>query len=302
MLDSRAALLPQAKSARGRMMLACFLLVGAVMALRWMEHLWPSTGWVLFLGLTLTLGMAHGVLDIVILRYGAPLLPGRWPMGMVWLIYAGCALTVYTLACLSFTGALLALLVWSVWHFGEVLDQSWQQRVTLGGAAVMWPALVRPDQLSAALEQAHQGSGFAMTVWSAAAYVWFVMAVMVIVRTWWQTTVRNRLLVEIIGLALLYAMLSPWLAFGLYFAAFHSLAHMRRVAGAMDRHQLSWKSQTVWLMLTVAMTAGLGIMAWWMVGGSVSMQAIQLSWWVAFLTAVTIPHAALISWARCWLD
>jgi hypothetical protein len=166
----------------------------------------------------------------------------------------------------------------------------------------MWPALLQPTALGAALVQADvQQGGLLLMIWRVAAVVWLLGALLVLWRSWKQEAARQRLLTEITVLAALYALLSPWLAFALYFACFHSTVHIHRVAQAMRRRGLAWWMQSWGLVLTLMVTLGFALLAWRIQGAQMALQGIQLGWWVAFVTAVTVPHAALVSWARHWL-
>jgi hypothetical protein len=117
MLDSGFATLTigQRTPSKRTLLLYALAVIG-VLGLHWVERQWPVVGWVLFLALTLSLGMAHGMLDIVIMRYNPEILQGQWPAWALCMFYLASTLAVFVLAVQSFVVALLVLIGLSLWH------------------------------------------------------------------------------------------------------------------------------------------------------------------------------------------
>lgn len=274
-----------------------------VLLLRMLESRWPQLSWLLFFSLTLSLGFAHGVLDIVLLRHALPR-----PRVLAHFSLYGVAVIIVLVAAWRLPAlALLVLLLLSVWHFGQELHPLRLARLALGGAAVMWPMIVQPIQMQTLLTQAFPQAAWLMLAWQALAWVWLQCLLVAIARHWSATAVRNRLLLESAGLALMYSLLSPWLAFALYFSLFHSAAHIRRVWQASFAAGVSWPEQRTGLLLTALLTTALiATCAWIFVPQVQWINLMQSAWalpaWVALVTAVTVPHGLLVGLAWAWLQ
>ncbi len=280
------------------------LALGAVLvlALRALESRWPELSWVIFFALTLSLGFAHGVLDIVLLRHALP----RPRVLLYFSVYGLAVVLILIAAWVQPALALLALLLLSVWHFGQELHPLRLARVALGGAAVMWPMIVQPMQMQTLLLQAFAQAPWLMLAWQVLAWVWLMCLMVAIARHWSVAAVRHRLLIESAALALIYSLLSPWLAFALYFSLFHSAAHIRRVWQASQASGLNWAQQRTGLLVTSLLTVALIVAgAWIFVPQSQWGTLVQSAWalpaWVALVTAVTVPHGFLVERAWRWL-
>jgi hypothetical protein len=120
-------------------------LLGAGLAFLYaLEQQWPTLGVWLFVGLSLTLGMGHGALDTALLL--GQFKPHSRAM-LYGLLYLALTLLSGWLLSLSFAWALIALLLMSVWHFGELYAQRIWLRLAVGGVSVMAPALLQSTAL-----------------------------------------------------------------------------------------------------------------------------------------------------------
>jgi Brp/Blh family beta-carotene 15,15'-monooxygenase len=274
----------------------------AVLALRMLESTWPQLSWMVFFALTLSLGFAHGVLDVILLRHALP----RSRVFFHFAIYGAAVLLVLAAAWGWPAMALLALLLLSVWHFGQELHPLRLARAALGGAAVMWPLIVQPQAMQALLAQTFAQDAWLVQAWQGLAWGWLLLLIASLIRHWPHSSARNRLLLESAALALLYGMLTPWLAFALYFSLFHSAAHIRRVWQASGAAQVQWRAHRVGLLMTALLTLALMLCAGWLFALTDTAAVLQSAWtlpaWVALVTAVTVPHGLLVGLAWPWLQ
>jgi beta-carotene 15,15'-dioxygenase len=299
------------------------LLLLALLALRAAEARWPPLACWAFVLLSLTIGFGHGALD-------ALLLLGQFqPRSKALLVsaaYLACVLVVGWILSWSVPIALLALVVMSVWHFGELHAANVWTRICVGGASVMWPMLVAQDAM-APLLRGSLGPGFD-TVWQA----WYLLAggwLALLIATAGGWLVRRfamrpkqapsghgltagtdglalRAAIEIAVVLCAYLFLSPLLAFALYFGLYHCLAHVARVRRAVAAHSALALSRYGAAFAASAMaTAILLLLLWrflppvaWLDGAS---HARAMQWLVVSLAAVTLPHLLLVSYSARWL-
>lgn len=301
-------------------------LLAALAGLHMAEQYFPMLGVWIFLGLTLTLGMGHGALD-------AALLVGQFKPYSNALAYAGLYLGLVVssgwLLSMSIDIALIALILMSVWHFGELHSSSLATRLVVGGASVMVPLLVSNDALAALVKPLLGGVGGgrldAWWLWSGMAMVWLLgLVVWLIYAAAGQARARQMAAsqggfllnhplfsaaVETLCIVCLNLALSPLLAFSLYFGLWHSVAHMARVQRAVAIHRRSNStSLIVVIAAAVLVTAALLALLWWWLAGQTWLpSAAQLSsapalqWLVVALAAVTLPHLILVGYSRRWL-
>jgi Brp/Blh family beta-carotene 15,15'-monooxygenase len=307
----------------------CALL--AMLALRLLEAQWPPLALWAFVLLSLTLGFGHGALDAVLLL--AQFVP-RSKALMVSTAYLLSVLLAGWALSWSVPWALLLLVLMSAWHFGELHSYAYWARLCVGGASVMWPMLVARDALSE-LVLGTLGSGFSTVwrIWHILANGWFILVLVCAVAwvIWWflkrkKFTVKVsdqgqesasyhyhnalRAVVEILAILCAYLLLSPLLAFTLYFGVYHCLAHVARVRRAvMSRHALGFTRYAMAFTASVLATAVLLALLWWVLpsapwlgaGNIFANQGQILQWLVVALAAVTLPHLVLVSYSARWL-
>ena len=312
----------------------CTLL--ALLALRALEAQWPPLALWAFVLLSLTLGFGHGALDaVLLLGQFAP----RSKALAVSAAYLLCVLLAGWALSWSVPWALLLLVLMSVWHFGELHSYALWARLCVGGASVMWPMLVAQGAM-AELLQGTLGSGFstAWSAWRMLAYGWFVLLCACALGwvVWWilgrkkiadgshaqnqnqnQNPTTNRYppalwaAIEILALLCAYLLLSPLLAFALYFGVYHCLAHVARVRRAVLAHsKLIFARYAMAFVASALATAALLALLWWLLPamqwlGGVSQPEANagqvLQWLVVSLAAVTLPHLILVSYSARWL-
>jgi beta-carotene 15,15'-dioxygenase len=306
----------------------CAGTVLALLLLRALEAQWPPLALWAFVVLSLTLGFGHGALDaVLLLAQFAP--PGR--ALAVSTAYLLCVLLAGWLLSWSVPVALLLLVLMSVWHFGELHSHALWARLCVGGASVMWPMLVAPEAMALLLQDA-LGSGFALAWrgWQVLAYGWLglVLACALGGMVWCvvhreqfasarQALASPRLRTalwagaEITAVLCAYFVLSPLLAFALYFGLYHCLAHVARVRRALLAHSaLGLVRYALAFIASALATAALLGLLWWFLpavpwAGTVSSIASypgqSLQWLVVALGAVTLPHLLLVSYSARWL-
>ena len=218
-----------------------------------------QTQLLIFFALTLSIGMLHGMLDIVIFSQ-VPLQYWRF-------------LTLYLLAVLGLVYLLLTiewialpiLLLLSVWHFGEpqrldktltrLLPQNFHQvlqlplqprlqdglqRYLLGANSLAAPFFLQGESLHSIVssltnsliampELTHVG----WLLWSLIALAWLpAMVIFIGLLLLKQVAMNSDLTATFLETAvvwLAFAMLPIWLAFALYFATYHAIRHIRDV-------------------------------------------------------------------------
>jgi Brp/Blh family beta-carotene 15,15'-monooxygenase len=314
----------------------CMLL--AVLILRALEAQWPSLALWAFVLLSLTLGFGHGALDAVLmLAQFAP----RSKALAVSAVYMLCVLLAGWALSWSMTWALLLLVLMSVWHFGELHSYSLWARLSVGGASVMWPVLVAQDAMTQ-LVLGTLGSGFsaAWLIWQILAKCWFIwVLICVLGRTVRWVLIRKKLsdsgnsgnsgigsdhglasgsnhhglwaAIEILALLCAYLLLSPLLAFALYFGVYHCLAHVTRVWRAVQVHStLALAGYAMAFIASGLVTVLLLALLWWFLpslpwlstGNAIANSDQILKWLIVSLAAVTLPHLVLVSYSARWLS
>jgi Brp/Blh family beta-carotene 15,15'-monooxygenase len=281
-----------------------------------LEQLWPMLGLWLFVAVSLTLGMGHGALDTVLLMGQFKPLPRTL---LYALLYLGLTVLSGWLLSLSFSWALIALLLMSAWHFGEQYSERILLRLSVGGVSVMAPALTQ----NMALAQLLQGitihdSTQLLGAWNVLAWAWVigvgVIILGIIFRACQKTSssinsagpTETHGLLEIFLVLSLSFFLSPLLHFAIYFGLYHCTAHIARVRRAVVHHEGSSGALRFWAWcLVMLLTALLMAALWQWLSGSAQWtdqrdtQLVQ--WLVVALGAVTVPHLLLVSYSKRWL-
>jgi Brp/Blh family beta-carotene 15,15'-monooxygenase len=268
-----------------------------IAAMVWFESQWPQFSLWIFVGLTLTVGFAHGALDVwLLLDAKGQLMKHRF-------VAYGLSVVVLAAVLLPFPGiALIALLLLSLWHFGEQADtlgidvkiQS-LLRIVQGGASVMLPVLLKASEMKLWVQAiATESSAWAWPVW---VQPWRANARELVIQPAMQV-----LAWEMLILLLLNVLLSPLLAFALFFGVYHCGLHVWRMRLLKPRQMGAWPY--VLLGLTLLIT-WLGLVWLWlqmpMLANVSQWQGDWLRWLVVALAAVTLPHMVLVSQARARL-
>ncbi len=307
-----------------------FALACAVLALvRWVDQSIPGVGLWIFIALSLTVGMGHGALDAVLMLAQFKPYSNVAAYALVYLLLVvGCG----ALLALSPGWALLALLAMSVWHFGELYHPSLANRLVVGGASVMAPMLLSNTALAVLLKPV-LGADYSTTwlVWYWLAVAWAIGTAAWVLRVCLQRLGgrlgrSGRLIgaseqsnatvsaaIELAAVLALNMILSPLMAFAVYFGLWHSVSHISRVLRAMARHssraKVSPKRLALAMGLTSLATAALLWVLWrWLPTGqgvnglsTMGIQAFWLQWLVVALAAVTLPHMLLVGYSHRWL-
>jgi Brp/Blh family beta-carotene 15,15'-monooxygenase len=284
------------------------LAVPAIAALRYLDQNFAQAGLWFFVLLALTTGFFHGALDIVLLQLefkGARRLAGAL------LVYLLPALLLALLCAYSGWLMLLVLLAMSVWHFGEPYGRwpqnAWVHRLVAGGAPVMLPALLSAAAIKDILPLAvGADAAWAWTLWQSMAWLWLGLcgAGLLTLR---QKLFCRPLWAEVAGVLGLNLLLSPLLAFSLYFGLLHAAEHIRRVALQRPANAAArvWAGRTPVFITCVVTAALLLALAWFLQSAANAYQGEQfpvLRWILVALTAVTLPHLVLVSRCADWLS
>lgn len=256
---------------------------------------------IFFLAIALTIGLFHGMLDIILLQ-NKP-----FQQRQFLLVYAALALGACLLLALFSGAALMILLLLSVWHFGEQQGekslkpkskQSIIKRFILGANALAAAFLLGGSDIAVVLTTILNQPVWLQTTWQlwrALSMLWLLAfaayLLLLIFRQQLQTFYAD--LFEIVVVWLAFLLLPPLVAFSLYFGAYHALRHIRDVLSNVQ----ALKTHGAVLSLVVGASAGLLLLIAtqytnWQQTFSVGalLQAI-----IILLVAVTLPHAILIS-------
>jgi ABC-type arginine/histidine transport system permease subunit len=107
---------------------------------------------------------------------------------------------------------------------------------------------------------------------------------------------------EIMLITASYALLPPLLAFAIYFLLYHCPAHIQRVHAQLHLHHLRPQA---WVICITLITLALGFFIAWLLmpAGALHAESARnaatlygLRSAIALLAAITLPHAALITW------
>ena len=281
-----------------------------------LDSLLPQSAWWLFVALSLSFGFLHGALDVMLLarEYASPRRRG-WAA----LLYLAAVVILGAALAQSWAIALFVLIAMSVWHFGEPYGR-WGAynlllRVVVGGASVLLPVLLSPSamqqiiRLLAQDDAAQVDPDLLWIIWRVLAFSWLALLPAALV---WLAVHKFKnaaaLLTEIAAVVVLNVLLSPLMAFALYFGVYHSLTHISRVFAAQNSPDLRRLLPLSVLAASAATCCLLGLLWWYLQGttmhvglGSQFEYTSVLRWLVVALAAVTLPHLVLVSRCAHWL-
>ena len=266
----------------------------------------PQAGAWALVGLSLTVGFAHGALDAAILqrRFSDRMRLFMW-LGayLVAVLFLGWWLSS------AVNVALWLLIVMSAWHFGEPYGRwsslsPWSSnmtRIVVGGAPIMLPVWLVPAELAQTL--APVVDALAIQVWRVLAAVWLVLVVIwVPVCGLRRPHAAKYAWAELLGCVVAYLVFSPLMAFAIYFGAYHAPVHIWRVRrgwmAAANAPVLKPAVVAAGLLATLCATWLLSAGLWWLLSPdfyALPEPAAALRWLIVALAAVTAPHLVLIS-------
>ena len=303
------------KPVLNRWWLICGFFCVALSSLFLLEQQWPLVG-IWFLGfISVTVGMGHGALDALLLMVQFRPLSKSMLLGALYLVITIGAGWLFSL---SFPIALIALLLMSVWHFGESYRTAIVLRVAAGGASVMTPVLLQHDELRALMQSVTiQEIPWLMDVWTGFAWAWVIVVIVLVIgalrnghgpmifgKNFVDSTAH--VLVEIGVVVCLNLVLSPVFQFALYFGIYHCISHITRVRRAARRHQGLPSKQAAWAWMISMVTVLILMASLWQWLLITEFQTIKISaqivqWLVVVLGAVTLPHLFLVAYSHRWL-
>ena len=300
-----------------------------------LEQQQPFAAIVVLLVVTASIGIFHGVLDVVLLlgsrtsatvtstatAYRSDGLSTRSRFALY-----GTAVALMLIMFASEPGfALIALLLMSIWHFGEVFDVSGQrrtepmwfvvgERLTLGAASVVLPRLLDAASLRETVSfigaNSHATVSAVWSIWSALLVMWLVIGCFWFVASAVRlhrmnatsadaTALAKRLrwvAIHTAVLCMVFAILSPVMGFAAYFGLYHSPAHIRRVLRAYPTaftHTVAWQLGAIYAFTIVIAAA---VFFWIRLSSvTVMMTPALLQMFVIVIAAISLPHIVLIS-------
>lgn len=263
---------------------------------------------VFFLVLTLSIGVFHGMLDIILLK-NKPFTQKRFL-----LVYGAIALVVCAMASLFFGLAIIFLLVLSIWHFGEQqgsannASQSVLRRFVLGASALAAAFLLGGNDINVIITALLNDSNWLNVSWQSItwqtwrwlSYAWVVLFGFYLVNKLYRQQFFDRDAAEIQDLAevivvwFAFIMLPPLVAFSLYFAFYHALRHIRDV---LPNNNVIKTHKNALILTALASACMLGGVLWQFSSQNMLILTSQaiLQATIVLLVAITLPHAILIS-------
>ena len=296
------------------------LAVLTLASLRYLEQSFAQAGLWLFMGLTLTTGFFHGALDIVLIQREFVGLRRR---AVVVLMYVAAAVVLAMVCAYSGWLMVLILLLMSVWHFGEPYERwaptrwaqgAWMHRFMAGGAPVMLPALLSAQSLQAVLPIAvGQDAAWAWSIWQTLAWLWVGLCGLGLAVSR-QHLFSKPVWTEVAVVFVINLVLSPLMAFSIYFGVLHSATHIFRIA-TRCRHSLTTEqgdagyravNQRIGIAIVITSLATVLLLlalAWYLHGAPLAATEHHhlLGLVLVALTAVTLPHLVLVSRNAHWL-
>ena len=294
---------------------AALVVVPLAVFLWWADqHVAHAAVWALLL-LSVSTGFVHGALDAVLMlqRYSL-----RRHSALVFVAYLSLVVLLAWALSGAISLALWVLLLMSAWHFGEPYGRwpavsQWQSgltRAVVGGAPVMLPIWLAPEQLPAVLQTVLPS--VALDGWRGGAAVWLAVFGVEILRLRKPCSVNGLQYAafEVLGCAALYAVFSPLMAFAVYFGVYHAPLHIWRVwcsckavrevgdVGASLFSKVSPTTALIVIAATAVFSWLLGAALWWFLGAGTDVAADwggALRWLIVAFAALTAPHLVLIS-------
>jgi beta-carotene 15,15'-dioxygenase len=272
------------------------------------EQYVASLGLWFFVVLSLSLGMGHGALDAILLiaQYTSYSKAFLYALGYLLLV-----LVTAWLLSMSIAWAIGILLVMSVWHFGEMYGQHIALRLVVGGASVMAPVLFHADVMAHIVSSiAGSQASEIYKLWLIAAWIWVLSAAMTVcwlslARTIIDIKMMRQTWLELSCVLLIFAVLSPLLAFAIYFGLYHCTQHIARIYRAYRRHSTTTNTFMFWACAMSGLITALLLWLLWSylphAAAATDMSGQVLQWLVIALAAVTLPHMLLVSASQHWL-
>jgi len=273
---------------------------------------------VVFLGLGVAaLGLPHGALDIHVLRRAMGGRPGFWPSAGLVAGYALAALLVLVLWQLQPRAALLAFLLVSAAHFGQI-DYPDGPRTGRGPSRLLQvlgrglipiavPSFFRAAETTAIYNEL-LGVPYALDVRDVRGLAQVGLGVLGLgllaeLVAWTRFPARRRLqawnVFNMAATIALFVWAPPLMAFGLYFCLSHSAAHSIDLAGRMDgaspRRGFRRFAVAAALPTSAALVALAAIGVWLAVdagGVGAALKVVFIG-----LSCLTAPHVLLSAWA-----
>ncbi|MCW3820766.1 Brp/Blh family beta-carotene 15,15'-dioxygenase [Micromonospora sp. DR5-3] len=262
--------------------------------------------------LGLLLGLPHGAVDHLIPAW-LSMKARRWSRRVSLLLgyaaTAGTGLLAYRAAPAA---ALLGFLVLAIAHFGTG-DEAFQAErdgrrvpprphgvLAYGAPPVVFPLVLWRDQVDQLLERVAAGSTVLLTTEVRAAALVLTVSAMAITAVQDVRGRRGRGLVQLGLLATVFAIVPPALAFGVYFAAWHSLRHIARLLCADPANTAHLRAGRLgpplrrFALHAAAPTAAVLISFALLTHHTGTAGVLPATF--ALLAAVTVPHAVVVAW------
>ena len=278
------------------------------------------------------LGLPHGAVDYVALpraRTGRVTLRGVAVVSLLYLVLGGAYLLAWFLAPVAAAVRFL-LLTWGHWGQGDVyvlrdlyptdhVDDAVQWALTVlvrGGLPMLVPLLAFPDRYRTVVGTFVDPFGASVDTWwlfgaearGLLALAFGLVCVATLVRGWLRSTDARGWSLDAGEVGLLWVvflLVPPVLAIGIYFCLWHSVRHIVRVALLDERNRGTppgrhWTAALRSFALEAAgpTVLALGLLGglWLAVPGPVTTVAEAAGLYLVAIAVLTLPHVAVVSW------
>ncbi len=245
--------------------------------------------------LIVLLGVPHGAMDTIFAKsiYGVNNMRGWAIFGLLYLLTAALVVGLWLLAPALF---LLGFLLISIAHFSgdPVAGIRRVSRLLYGGAVIVLPVIyhrVEIDHLFGLLA----GADAAAAVTVGLDWLGWPWLIALILAALFELKYNVQTGCELLALALLSVLVTPLIAFTIFFCAMHSARHiLRTVDYSHGTSHLLLLTMSVVPMIAVI----IAIFAAWNLLSHVSLDARLIQIVFVGLAALTVPHMALVERVR----
>ena len=243
----------------------------------------------------LFLGVPHGALDTLYVRHFFRM-HSYWAWAAFALAYVGLAAMVVSVWIATPLIFLVSFLGVSAFHFSgdPVVHTPPIFRVIYGGAVIVFPALLHAQEVTALFSMLAGAEAAAISAdalhWTA--YPWLLATLLVAARHAKKNVVTS---LELLSVSALAIVVSPLLAFSMYFCGMHGLRHILRTRELVEhksfRHLFHAALPPFLLTLT-------GAAAGWYFLKDASLDTRVMQLVFVSLAALTVPHMMLVDRSR----
>ncbi len=246
--------------------------------------------------LIMVFGVPHGAFDTIFARqlHSLRTFSGWAIAGLLYSALGAIVVAIWLIAPGLFLGVFLGI---SAWHFSgdPVRGTSTIARILYGGAVIVLPALLHPDDVQR-LFGFLAGSSAAASLTIALRYAGLPWLLLLIAAALFEARRDCLTSLEMIALAALSALAPPLIGFTLFFCAMHGARHILRTVAFADA---SWSpsSLAIFALAPMLVVVIASAVCWQYLGNTpFDMRIVRILF--VGLAALTVPHMVLVERAR----